>query len=251
MVRGFYIAGTGMMLQRRLYENTTNNIVNADTTGYKKDYLVSHSFDDVLINRINDTSVVGLTQYVGPLGFGTQVDRKYTSFTEGSFEFTERTTDIALGGDAFFVMDTEAGELYTRCGAFYLNSEGYLIDGSGNYLMGTNGRVYVGSDDFSVNELGEVFVGGQQVNTLRLVAFEEGAELRKVGDNLYTLVGGNMTDPQNYVVKQGYLESSNVEIAREMVDMMTIYRAYETNQKMLTMIDETVGMAVNDIGALR
>ena len=81
MFRGLYIAGTGMMLQRRKMETITNNIVNADTTGYKKDYLVSHSFDDVLIERINDTNNDVRSNPVGPLNFGTQVDQVYTDFS--------------------------------------------------------------------------------------------------------------------------------------------------------------------------
>ena len=251
MVRGFYISGTGMMLQRRMMENVTNNITNADTTGYKKDHLVSHTFDDVLIQRIHDTNVVGQTRFVGPLNFGTQVDQKYTNFTQGGFEQTERTTDLAISGDAFFVMETPAGERYSRDGAFFVNNLGFIVDGDGNFLLGRDGRINVGTEDFSVNESGVVTVDGVQVGAIRLVRFADNGDLRKTGDNLYTTIGALPQEATEAVVKQGFLENSNIDIGREMVDMMTIFRAYETNQKILTMIDETVGKAVNEIARVR
>lgn len=250
MVRGLYIAGTGMLLQRRKMETITNNVTNVETPGYKKNYLVSHSFDDVLLRRINDTAVVGQTYYAGPLNFGTQVDQIYQDFTEGGFESTERSTDLAIAGDAFFVVETEAGERYTDSGAFVLNVEGYLTDAEGHYLLGNNGRIRVGTDDFAVSLEGVVTVDGEYIDTIRVVSFEDNSVLRSQGSNLFY----SDTQPaaaQNYQVWQGYLENSNVQIAREMVDMITVYRAYETNQKMLTMVDEITGKAVNEIGRLR
>lgn len=250
MFRGLYIAGTGMMLQRRRMETVTNNIVNADTTGFKKDYLVSHSFDDVLIERANDTGTVGRNQ-VGPLSFGAQVDQIYTDFTLGSAENTGKHTDLFIAGDGFFVMMTPQGERYTRSGAFYINFEGCLIDGEGNYLMGNAGPIYVGNEDFSVNENGDVTVGGEFVDRIRLVSFQDKTSLRKEGGNLYSANIQPEEVTEGSVIIQGALESSNVDIAREMVDMLTVYRAYEANQKMITMIDEINGKAVNEIGRLK
>ncbi|MDR0491342.1 MAG: flagellar hook-basal body complex protein [Oscillospiraceae bacterium] len=251
MVRGQYIAGTGMLLQRRLMENITNNITNADTTGYKKEHLVSHSFDEVLIERINDTHVVGQTRLVGPLNFGTQIDQIYVNYETGSLEGTERSTDLALVGDVFFAVQTEGGERYTRSGAFYLDQLGYLVDGEGNFLLGENGNIYVGGLNFAVNELGEVWVGDEYTDRIRVVSFADNGTLRKQGSNLYYPLEAPEGQTKEYRIHQGFLETSNVDIGREMVDMLTVFRTYETNQRMLTMIDETVGRAVNDIGRLR
>jgi flagellar basal-body rod protein FlgG len=250
MFRGLYIAATGMMLQRRRMETITNNITNADTTGYKKDYLISHTFDDVMIQRINDTNVVARTNLVGPLNFGTQVDMIATNFSTGNFEETGSTTDLLIAGDGFFVLETPEGERYSRSGAFLINSDGYLMDGNGNFLLGEQGRVYVGNQNFSVAENGAVFIGANQVNTVRVVSFADNGTLRKEGNNLYSSLDAPAENAQG-LVKQGFLENSNVEIAREMVDMMTVYRAYETNQRMITMIDEINGKAVNEIGRVR
>ena len=251
MVRGTYIAGTGMLLQRRLMENITNNIANADTTGYKKEHLVSHSFDDVMIERIKDTNVVGQRRLVGPLDWGTQIDQLYINFDSGSLEGTERSTDLALIGDVFFVMQTQDGERYTRSGAFYIDELGFLVDGEGNYLLGENGRINVGGMNFTVDALGGVWVGEEYADRIRVVSFADNESLRKQGSNLYFSLEAPEAATKEHRMMQGFLETSNVDIGREMVDMLTVFRTYETNQRMLTMIDETVGKAVNEIGRLR
>ena len=259
MVRGTYIAGTGMMLQRRQMEIITNNIANADTAGFKKEYLVSHSFDEVLVRRINDDrdqNILGMRFFerapgVGPLNLGTQVDQLYINFSDGSLDGTERSTDLALVGDAFFVMQTPEGERYTRSGAFYIDQLGYLVDGEGSLLLGENGPIYVGGIDFSVDQRGGVRVDDQLIAQIRVVSFEDNATLRKQGSNLYFSLAEPQAAANPYAIAQGFLENSNVEIGREMVDMLTVFRTYETNQRMLSMIDETVGKAVNEIGRLR
>ena len=251
MVRGTYIAGTGMMLQRRRMETVTNNISNADTTGYKKEYLVSHSFDEVMIRRMADSSDNGRMPAVGPLNLGTQVDQLYVNYEGGSFEETARSSDFAIAGDVFFVVQTPAGERYTKSGAFYVDSAGFLVDGEGNYLLGENGPLYVGGTEFGVDRNGGVMLDGQYTDRIRVASFADNNALRKQGSNLYSSLEGPQAGTKPFEVIQGYLETSNVDIGREMVDMMTVFRTYETNQRMLSMIDETVGKAVNEIGRLR
>ena len=258
MVRGQYIAGTGMLLQRRLMENITNNISNADTTGYKKEYLVSHSFDEIMTKRINDPHVIGQSLIakapdVGPLNYGTQIDQLYINFDDGILEGTERSTDLAIVGDAYFVVQTPAGERYTRSGAFHIDDAGYLVDGEGNFLLSENGPIYVGGMNFTVDIFGGVRLGDGYENSgqIRVVSFADNGSLRKQGSNLYFSLEAPQAAPNQYRIAQGFLEGSNVDIGREMVDMLTVFRTYETNQRMLTIIDETVGKAVNEIGRLR
>jgi flagellar basal-body rod protein FlgG len=105
--------------------------------------------------------------------------------------------------------------------------------------------------DFSVDELGNITVDGEYMDSFDLVNFDNPNILRKQGHNLYAAPALSAQPAADYSVRQYTLENSNVEIAREMVDMMMVYRVYETNQRILTMIDETVGKAVNDIARLR
>jgi len=234
-------------------ETITNNITNAETTAYKKEFNVAHSFDEVLTRRVNDTNNTMMNRrLVGPLNLGTQVDHLFTDFTQGSLEVTDRNTDLALIGDAFFVVMTADGERYTKTGHFYLNDGGFLVDGEGNPLLGNNGPIYVGGLHFSVDSSGNVFgADGAYVDTIRVVSFADNETLRKQGSNLFFATEPPLPAANPYGIQQGFLEMSNVDIGREMVDMIAMYRAYETNQRMITMIDETVGRAVNDIGRLR
>ncbi len=250
MVRGLYLAGTGMLVQRSKMDVTTNNIANADTLGYKQDTLLSRSFEDMLISRMNDPSVVNQTKVVGPLGTGTHIDEVFTSFEQGTPEQTGLSTDLCMVGRAFFVVDTPDGERYTRAGNFTLDSEGNLLDANGNPVLGEGGGIQLTSDRFFVNNMGHIvdLDTGEQVGALRLVDFDKPENLRKAGNNyFYDYGGAGGGEAKDSQVMQGYIETSNVNIAREMVDMIITSRAYETNQRSARMIDETLDRAVNDI----
>ena len=278
MVRGLYIAGQGMLLQRRRMETITHNIANADTAGFRKDHFISHSFDDVLIRRLRDggwerppgapsVSPDGETDTdiaadpnalwrrvppgVGPMRLGVQVDHLHTDFSMGNLENTERPTDFALVGDAFFVIESENGERFTKAGAFYLDNLGYIVDGDGNFLLGENGPINVGGLNFRVDQNGGVWNEAGFIDTIRVASFDDNTTLRKEGLNLFFATEPPQATPNEFKIAQGFLEMSNVDIGREMVDMLAMFRTYETNQRILTMIDETVGRAVNDIGRLR
>lgn len=247
MIRGLYLAGTGMLVQRSKQDVITNNIANVETLGYKQDMLLSRSFEDMLLSRMNDPSVVNRRAEVGALGPGVHIDEIGTDFSQGTPEQTGIATDLCVTGPGFFVVNTDGGERYTRSGNFTLNHEGYLVDQNGNRVQGDGGDIQLQSDRFLVRETGEVFDldTNAQVGKLRLVEFEDPQALRKEGDNLYAGDGG--AEAENSKVLQGYIESSNVNVAREMVDMIITSRAFETNQRSARMIDETLEKAVNEI----
>ncbi len=250
MIRGLYLAGTGMLVQRSKMDVITNNISNVDTLGYKQDTLLSRSFENMLISRMNDPSILNQTSVVGPLGTGIHIDEIATSFAQGTPEQTGSSTDLCIVGDGFFVVNTADGERYTRAGNFSLDADGYLVDVNGNQVQGKSGAIKLKSDRFLVGDSGGIFdldTNGQ-VGTLRLVEFTDPQGLRKAGDNLFSDYGdAGPKEAKSSQVMQGYIEGSNVNIAQEMVDMMITSRAYETNQRSARMIDETLEQAVNDI----
>lgn len=250
MLRSLYLAATGMMVQRKKMDVLTNNIANAETTGYKRDRLLSRSFKDMMIERTGDPYIVNILSGVGPQNTGIHIDEIFTDFLQGSLEQTGRLSDIAIQGDGYFAVSTPAGERYTRDGSFAVSSEGYLVTSDGYPVLGTNGFLRVGSGTFSVDGQGNVTAGGTAVGRIRVVTFADPTGLRKIGDNLYINYSNQAQVAGAYTVKQGYLEGSNVDIAREMVDMMEVSRSYETNQRMVKMLDESLGKAVNEVGRL-
>lgn len=249
MVRGLYIAGTGMYVQRQRMNTIANNAANVDTTGFKKDMLVSRSFKDMMIERINDPSVVSRTNLVGPLNTGVHIDENVTAFSQGGMEETQRYTDFALANDGFFCVLTPDGERYTRAGNFNVNKNGYLVTSEGYAVLGSDGNpLNAGFGEFGCSENGGLFMDEELLGYFKLVRFDDNLTLRKEGQNNYYATTEQPKASTSTVVKQSYLEGSNVDMGREMVDMIEIYRTYEANQRVIKTIDETLQKTCNELG---
>ncbi len=247
MVRGLYTAAAGMMVQRHKMDNLTNNIVNAETTGYKKDILITTPFNEVMLKRMNDPNVEvnGMTK-LGELGYGSYVSKAVTDFSQGNVENTGWVTDLAVMGSGFFVIETAKGERYTRDGSFSVSTDGYLATQDGNYVLGQEGRIYIGAGDFKVKSDGTIVNSQGDEARLRIVEFDDVTVLRKEGANLYYILGDALPrDPVDSQVLQGARESSNVDVTEEMSDMISVYRRYEASQRIVSMTDDSLGLAVN------
>ena len=247
MIRGLYISSTGMITQTKKMDTVTNNLANVETKGYKSDKLLSRSFNDMLIERINDPAVVNVTQAIGPLNSGIHIDEVYTSFEQGPIENTGNQTDLAILGDGFFVVDTPNGIRYTRAGNFIVDAEGYLSTNEGNRVLSQNGPIYIGSGKFTVTENGIVQTENNNYR-LRIAAFANNGTLRKEGSNLYYNYEGQPELQSNAKISQGALEGSNVDIASSVIEMINISRNFESNQSIIKMLDSSLNKAVNEIG---
>lgn len=249
MIRCFYTAGTGMLVQRDRMDVLANNLTNVDTTGYKSDSLISSTFRDMLIERLHDPGIVSVSTIVGPLGTGTHIVEVFTSFQQGNIENTGRMCDFALTGDGFFVVSTPEGDRYTRDGSFFVNSEGYLVTSDGWYVQGQRGRIQVGGDDFAVDDKGNIYVADAIKDRLRIVRFEDPTGLRKDGNNLYLRAEGPQpTEAADTIVIQGALEGSNADTAEELTKLLSVRNAYTINQRVLGMVDKSLEKAVNEVG---
>lgn len=249
MIRGLYIAATGMQTQKNRLDVVTNNLANAGTTGFKEDTLVSRSFQDVLVSRMEDPAVVSERSVVGPMNNGVHIDEIRTSFANGSLKETGLTTDLALLGDGFFAVLTPDGERYTRAGNFAVSADGQLTTIDGHLVLGQDGPVRVGNTAFSINGSGEV-QSDNGIDQLRLVRFADNGGLRKEGSGLFTNYDTTIDQAAPPQVRQGYLENANVDLTSQVVNMITIQRNFELNQRVLKIMDERLGRAVNDIGKL-
>jgi len=248
MNRGLYVAGTSMITNRQKMDVIANNIANSTTTGFKEDTMVSQSFSDMLLSATNEMNVVNSTREVGPFNTGIHVDAVYTDFETGPITSTDSKTDMAIEGNGFFVVNTPDGIRYTRDGSFGIDAAGFLVTQGGNRVLGTNGEIYVGDGELSVNTAGDIFVNGERTNSFRIDNVADLNSLRKEGNNLYVGDGAAIND--GYAIRQSALEASNVDIISGIVDMMTVYRNYESSQRVIQIIDSTLGKAVNDIGRI-
>ena len=264
MVKGLYTAHTGMVNELKRLDVLSNNLANADTTGYKKEGTTATTFGDELAFRIRDTSDYGLPKRIGGITYGTKLGQVYTDYSTGNLKVTDNDTDFAINGDGFFAIafTNKAGETsvkYTRDGAFTVNRNGYLVTKDGDYVLNTNGVLtgnagegnYVRVDPnakIQVNELGQVYQNDQLVSNIGVVNVDNYDYLEKYGENMYETVDGAVQKDTGALMHQGYLETSNINVVSEMVEMITISRAYESSQKAVQTADSMLDKAVNEVG---
>ncbi len=258
MFKGLYAAYTGMLNEQNRMDIMTNSLANVTTVGFKKEGSTSQSFGDVLAVKIKDASV-GLpnVQRIGINNPGVKIGENYTDYTQGSFRITENTYDLALDGDGFFAIEftNKAGETstkYTRAGQFTLNRDGYLVTPEGDYVLDTqNRRIRLNPlQDTSISENGTISQNGQTVARVQVTNFENYDYLKRYGETYFEPLEGARTTASTATVYSGYLEMSNVQSVREMVNLITITRAYESNQKVIQTIDSTMEIASTQLGRL-
>ena len=265
MVKGLYTAWSGMVNEMNRMDVMTNNLANADTNGYKKEGATSQTFGEQLAVKIKDQSEpMGMPRRLGGMYPGVKIGETYTDYSQGSFQVTDSQYDVALDGDGFFAVsftnkNGETSVKYTRDGAFTVNTQGYLVTKDGDYVLNQNGAMngdpgagnYIRLDPtqtFRVDELGNIIQNNQTVARIGVVDFEDYNYLQEYGENMYDLVEGGQAIASDATVEQGTLEKSNVNVVTEMVDMITVSRAYEANQKLIQTIDSTLEKAVNNVG---
>ena len=259
MLKGLYTAYTGLINEQNRMDILTNNLANASTGGFKKEGSTSQSFDDILTVKIKDASVgVQNVQRTGINNPGVKIGENYTDYSQGSFRVTGNTYDLALSGDGFFVIEytNRAGETstkYTRAGQFTLTREGYLVTQDGDYVLDTqNRRIQLNTLlDSEIDSDGNISQNGTRVAQIQVVDFADYDYLEKYGETYFQPVEGAEIINSDAEVNSGYLEMANVQIVSEMVNLISITRAYESNQKIVQTYDSSLEIAVNQLGRVQ
>ena len=249
MLRGLYTAYTGMLSEQYRMDIMSNNLANADTTGFKKEGSTSQAYAEVMAVKIKDVSENPNTvKRLGKMSLGVKIGETFTDFKQGSLRDTGNTYDLAIGGNGFFNIEftNKAGETstkYTRDGGFTLTKEGYLVTKDGDYVLGQNGRIQLSTTAANtvIDEDGNIYQDDTLAARLKITEFENTDYLTHYGETMWDAKEGAVSqDAANPTVYQGYLEMSNVSVVKEMVNMITISRQYEANQKMITTYDESL-----------
>jgi flagellar basal-body rod protein FlgG len=174
----------------------------------------------------------------------------HIDFTSGAILQTQNRLDVAIQGDGFFEVQTDAGSQYTRKGNFSVNDEGYLSTADGWPVMGGGGPISIEGSRVDITDNGDVYVDGNLENTLRIVDFTKPYNLKKVGNNRFLPYddSGAPRDADNYTIAQGYVESSNVNAIRAMTEVIETMRVFESYQKVIRAADEATAKTVNEVG---
>ena len=278
MIRGLYTGASGMVVQMHRLDTISNNLANVDLNGYKRDTAINKAFPEILLRRMNDDGMfvfplgsIDTTPIVGKLGTGAELNEVFTAFTQGSLKQTENPFDLALEGDGFLTVLLPGGERYTRNGSFLLNDEGFLVTKRGEFVMGENGPIKIKKNNFVIDQDGVIYQNStfagderrlvsleenewenlERVDRLKIVDFKRPRYLKKVGDSFWRAteesgpaeISAGDLRPK---VRQGFLESSNVNVVTEMVQMIEVQRTYEANQKMIQTQDSLLGRLINE-----
>ncbi|RUO26395.1 flagellar basal-body rod protein FlgG [Aliidiomarina minuta] len=257
-----WISKTGLDAQQRDIAVTSNNLANASTVGFKKSRAI---FEDLLYQNINQPGGQSTQDTELPsglmLGAGSKVVATQKNFSQGNMMTTDNSLDVSIQGPGFFEILMPDGTLsYTRNGQFTLNNQGEMVTpGAGRPLQP---GIVIPDDAQSVTiaQDGEVSVklageaDNQVVGQINLANFINPAGLEPVGENLYRETASS-GQPQNNVpgldgmgsLIQGSLETSNVNVTEELVNMIESQRVYEMNSKVISSVDQMLGFAVQQL----
>lgn len=253
MLRTLWTSKTGMNANQERLDVISNNLVNSNTTGYKK---VEVGFKELLTQSL-DRRGLPLNDKDSVMGTGSKISEWYRDNTQGNLLDTAITTDLAIDGEGYFkVIAADGNEYYTRDGNFNIDSLGRLVDARGNKveIKYTNGfsdeNVNFTKNNLLVDTSGQVYVKNNDVFTkvgdLGVYTATGDRAFLAAGDNLYTPApGSEVVRANSYDIRQGMLEGSNVDIATEFSDMIVTQRAFELSAKGINTADEMWGMINN------
>ncbi|NLB63506.1 MAG: flagellar hook-basal body protein [Fibrobacter sp.] len=243
MVNGLYTARDGMVLMQQMVDNTSHNLANANTTGFKKSLMSTMAAVD---NRRNDEALLvhDETHWMA---------ENRVSWQQGSLVSTENQLDIALEGEGLLMVETPEGVRFTRGGSLTINPHNELTTLQGfSVLDEAENPILLDGAHISISNDGTIEVDGMFQAKLAVVDFEDKSLLLREGRGTYAPqdLAMDYEIATDFKVRQGYLEASNVNIIESMVDMIRFQRNYELDQKAVHSIDETLQKAVNEIGRL-
>lgn len=249
MFKGFYNLTSGMVTQQRHLNVVGNNMVNISTAGFKESRYTASTFDDVMYSRVGNQEKV-YTE-IGRQSYIRANSEIYVIHDQGIPEPTDIPLDFAIMGEGFFAIQQEGGEIvYTRAGSFSLDDEGYLcFPGVGRVLDPEGNTIQLGTDKLDVDSMGNISQkDGGYLGSLGVYTFEDVEELEHNDQGFFT--GEGATAVQAPTVMWKYLERSNVDMIRQMTEMLTCQRALQSAASVTKMYDEVMGRAVSDVGRL-
>ncbi len=256
MDRSLWIAATGMEGQATLTENIANNLANVNTTAFKKGQV---HFQDLFYQNVSQQGAEGTSNNVPvgvTLGTGSRVSSITKDFSSGTFAESSNELSLAINGDGFFEVNLPDGsKAYTRDGNFHRDKDGKMVNENGYELsdgitINKEATLVTITTDGSVN----VTVNNETslAGTIQISRFANNEGLQPIGDNMYvaTDASGDVTKGTadqngNGRIRQKYLESSNVDVVKEMVNMIAAQRAYEVISKSIKTSDEMLRTATN------
>jgi len=243
LTQAMYAASAGAFNSQQRLNVLANNLANINTPGFKQDRLVFRV--PVESEEEGDSHTGYLQGSATPIPSGARTD-----FSQGLLRNTDNPLDLALDGKGFFCIQTPGGTHYTRNGSFAINEDGVLATKDGHPVLGKGGEIKIDGRNVSVDEEGNVSVDGSEVGTLKVVSVPQPESLKKMGNTLFASAGADEKEAEGFKIREGYIESSNVNAIRAMTEMIDISRSYESYQKTIQFLNDATKKSINEVGRL-
>ena len=250
MIYGLYLSANGLLTQGMRADVISNNLANANTHGFKRDFLSLRQRDPEVLRQ----GMLGSEsqRHLLAIGGAVEGDRSHSIHTQGPMQKTGNPLDLAINGTGFFkVRDNDGRTLYTRHGAFTLNNAGLLTLPNGMQVLSLDGEpIEIGDDlrnEVVLDERGRLVVRAEPVAQIAVVDVDARSNLHKLGENLYEALDTVTEAPATLELVPGHLVGSRVSAVREMTALIEANRAYQANAKLISIQDETLGKAISQI----
>jgi flagellar basal-body rod protein FlgG len=265
--KGIYPAVSGAIAQAQRLDTISNNIANANTVGFKKDYQTFREYLTSLEKQSDLLKVPKVPATIESFYDMQGLDQSlvdssgtYTDFSMGGLIPTDNSLDVAIDGEGFFEIMTPEGIRLTRKGHFQIDGNGTLVTSEGHIVLSSDQegadpasrmiRIQPNAGKVHIEEDGSVYQGEEFLGQISVIGVQNKQALRKVGNSQFAFIENR--DPkiqfiENPNLRQGYLESSNVNIVQEMTDLIQASRAFETNQKAISAYDAIADKLVNQV----
>ncbi len=245
MDSGYYAASTALVTSTQQMDTIANNLANASTIGYRAERAV---FSSVLADASNAPGS-SLNQAINNYGV---VSSTILDLSQGALQKTGNDLDVAIQGPGYFVVQTAKGPMYTRAGSFQVSDKGQLVTSTGDAVMGEGGTITMLPGHVSISADGTISINGAVTGKLHIVEFKPGTKLESAGNTYYTAPADTTEDSTSSDVRQGFLESSNVNPILGLVDLISTERSAEMMQRALSMfnaeIDKTASQDLPKVG---
>lgn len=252
MLRGLYIAGSGMTERASNLEVVANNIANMQTDAFKQDRVAYSEFKEMYLSRIQAGQ---RNQPVGKLALGSMLStNKFTDFTQGPLVSTGDDHDLALEGQGFVKVALPDGAIrYTRDVHWNITQDGKLVDDRGLSILDDNGGeiTFKGKGNILISDNGDIRQDGKISGKIGMVEFDDITCLIKDSASMYRIDGDASTlesKAENTFLRQGCVEKPNFSPLNAVTEMIQIMREYESSQKVVQIYDDTINQAINKLG---
>lgn len=246
---GMYLSATGALVEQARQDVIANNIANANTIGFKSDHA---AFSERLTESMERNDFrFDINPVLERIGGGLFLDEIAFDQENGAYtRSAENPFHLALQGDGFFAVSDGESTYYTRAGNFQRGPDGSLLTADGNYrVLNSNHepiRIEEGTSNIRVDVRGVIMVGDVATDQIQVIGKLDPSSYEKAGDNLFKARKGVVPAPTpDTRVRQHLLEESSVNAVREMTRLISSYRSYEANLRMLKVQDDTLNKTVN------